>query len=48
MKLGCQCAMAVSPKYMAHGMENLRNAQACHILLAERLSTFLNSVYLTL
>ena len=28
---------------MTHGAENLRNAQAFHILLAERLSTFLNS-----
>ena len=26
-----------------HGMENIRHAQACYILLAERLSTFLNS-----
>ena len=29
---------------MAHCTENLRNTQACHFLLAERLSFFLNSV----
>ena len=28
---------------MAHGTENLRNTLTCPILLAERLSTFLNS-----